>query len=147
MRLRFQIKLWEVFLFLTAGTIAHFALAKASDLIAHLFVSFEVVFLAILIALIPSSHGGTRRFLTAFVGTVVVYEIFATDSYYSPFEVPLEHLWLLLAQQKPDVLNGPRPDALIAFRDTAHPVTGLLLGTMSGLLARALEPADSSEMG
>jgi hypothetical protein len=145
MKFRLRISILELLLVTTGAAIACVLLASGSAIAAHLAVTLEVLLLIALITLIPSSHGGRRRFLLAFVATAVVFRIFSDYGDWAPLELVHERAWLAMAQYganppPPDALRGPRPDGLIHFLDTARPLTGLFLAALSGFLARGFDP-------
>src|SRR5262245_35045911 len=149
MKFRFRISVIELLGTLTLAALACFVLMNNSEFFKYFFVSCEVLILAVAIAFIPSATGSAWRFLAAFAATAVMYQLFAFGGYYSPFEYLMAYGWLFLAQFGPnpptaEALNGPRPDTLIAFRDTARPILGLGLAVLSGFLARSLEPTGES---
>lgn len=133
-------------LLVAAVAFSCYLLTVATALAAHIAVTLEVLILIACITVVPDSEGAQRRFLTAFIGTAVVVRLFSDYSDWAPFELIHERAWLAIAQLKPnpppsDVLDGPRPAGLTNFLDTARPLTGLFLATLSALVARAMEPS------
>lgn len=130
MRCRIKLTLWDSVAVVSVTVGGCLALVYSSDALAHVLVTGEAVLAAVVIAFLTSISGGPRRFLGAFLTTIVIYEILAQTVYSQPLKIPFGQIALLL--------KGP---TLSLSHEAIEGVVGaVVLGTFAGIAAKALQP-------
>jgi hypothetical protein len=142
--LYFRVTLIQLFGLLTLAAFGAWALANANSLTGHVISTAHCLLTIVAMTFIPCSTGPRWRFLLAFVGSGNIYAAFNHLSYVTPMEAIDERLWIFAESfgsdpQASSVLEGPRHDRIIAFRNTIHPMIGFGLSVLSGAIACSLK--------
>jgi len=135
----FRISLTQLFIVLTIAALFCLALAKASPLTGVICLAVECLLLIGAMTLIPCSSGPRLRFLIAFVGSGMIFEVFnAHLKNYSQFDVFWKLLWRTFspnAAAPRDHLFAPEPSGYFDFAMTIEPLVGIGLALLSGFVA------------